>query len=184
LLGSIHYKTVDSPLTAGRTLKIALKDSPFGERGIRYLQRAQMMTMIRISGAASSDFEDEPEPCEAEVEYDTPTLFQIIQKTSDIYVGTLQIPPTPFSSPVNRKSTRALCRAVESPANDDVWDRYPGIFTWVLLVSCAAAEEGSTEYNYFACLLIKVALGAGYGGLDALTEAVKTFVKIKALAED
>jgi hypothetical protein len=64
-----------------------------------------------------------------------------------------------------------------------VWDRFPGILTWVLLVGCAAAEEGSTEHNFFVCLLIKVALGAGYGWLDALTEAVKTFIKVKELSE-
>jgi hypothetical protein len=128
LLGSILYKISDSPLTVGGALKIALKDSPFGERGIRYLQRAQMMTMHRVSGASSSYFEGEPEVPKVEIEHHIPTLFEIIQKTSDIYLGALQTPPIPFSSPMNRKSTRALCRAVESPVNDDVWDRFPGIF--------------------------------------------------------
>ena len=83
---------------------------------------------------------------------------------------------------MNRVSVREVCRAVESPANDNVWNQYPGIFIWVLLVGYAAAEQGSTEYNYFVCLLIKVALGAGYGWLDALTEAVKSFIRVKALA--
>jgi hypothetical protein len=50
-------------------------------------------------------------------------------------------------------------------------------------VGCSAAEEGSTEYSFFVCLLIKVALGAGYGWLDALTEAVKTFIMVKEFSE-
>jgi len=165
-------------------MKIALKDSSFCERGIRYLQRAQMITMHRINGTSCSFSEykhDHLEP-ETRMQQDTSTLFRIIQQTSDIYLGALQTPPIPFSSPRNKQSTIDLCQAVESPANDEVWDRCPGIFIWVLLVGCAAAEEGSTEYNYFVCLLIKVALGAGYGWLDVLTEAVKTFIKVKELA--
>ena len=139
--------------------------------------------MHRVSEASLSYFEDVPEVAEVEMEHHTPTLFEIIQKTSDIYLGALQDRPIPFSSPINWKSTKAICRAVESPANEDVWDRFPGIFIWVLLVGCAAAEQGSTEYNYFVCLLIKVALGAGYGWLDSLTEAVNTFINVKALTE-
>lgn len=141
--------------------------------------------MLRISGARSDDFVDEQDDYEPETKMrqSTINLFQIIQQTSDIYLGALQTPPIPFSSPINRKTTVALCQAVESPANDDVWDQFPGIFTWVLLVGCAAAEEGSTEYNFFVCLLIKVALGAGYGWLDTLTEAVKAFIKVQELAE-
>ena len=119
---------------------------------------------------------------EARMEHHNSKLFEVIQQTSVIYFGALQTPSIPFSSPINRMSIREVCRAVESPANDRVWDQYPGIFIWVLLVGCAAAEQGSTEDNYFLCLLIKVALGAGYGWLDALTEAVKSFIRVKTLA--
>ena len=166
-------------------MKIALKESPFGERGARYLHRAQIITMHRIAGTSCnfSEYKHDPYEPETRMDQDTSALFRVIQQTSDIYLGALQTPRIPFSSPINRKTTVALCQAVESPANDDVWDRFPGIFTWVLLVGCAAAEEGSTEYNFFVCLLIKVALGAGYGWLDALTEAVKTFIKVKELSE-
>jgi hypothetical protein len=166
-------------------MKIALKESSFGERGIKYVQRAQMITMHRIAGTSCSYSEymhDLYEP-ETRMDQETSTLFQIIQQTSDIYLGALQTPPIPFSSPINRKFTLPLCKAVESPANDEVWDRFPGIFIWVLLVGCASAEEGSIEYNYFVCLLIKVALGAGYGWLEVLTEAVKTFIKVRELAQ-
>jgi hypothetical protein len=182
LLDSRYPKIADSPLNAGRTLKIALKGSHFGQKGIAYLQRAQILTMLRLSGGSSSDFVDETEFSEAGTEHHNSKLFQVIQQTSVIYFGALQTPSIPFSSPVNRMSIREVCRAVESPANDTVWDQYPGIFIWVLLVGCAAAEQGLTEYNYFVCLLIKVALGAGYGWLDALTEAVKSFIRVKALA--
>jgi hypothetical protein len=182
LLDSRYPKIADSPLNAGRTLKIALKGSHFGQKGIAYLQRAQILTMLRLSGGSSSDFVDETEFSEAGTEHHNSKLFQVIQQTSVIYFGALQTPSIPLSSPVNRMSIREVCRAVESPANDTLWDKYPGIFIWVLLVGCAAAEQGLTEYNYFVCLLIKVALGAGYGWLDALTEAVKSFIRVKALA--
>ncbi|PMD43248.1 hypothetical protein L207DRAFT_292210 [Hyaloscypha variabilis F] len=181
----MHYKISDSPLTTKASMKSALKDSSFCERGIRYLQWAQMITMHRINGTSCSYSEyqhDHLEP-DSRMQESTSPLFRIVQRTSDIYLGALRTPPIPFSSPINRKWAVALCSAVESPTNDEVWDRCPGIFTWVLLVGCAAAEEGSTEYNYFVCLLIKVALGAGYGWLDTLTEAVKRFIKIKELAK-
>jgi hypothetical protein len=165
-------------------MKIAVKESAFGERETRYLQRAQMITMHRIAGTNCSNtyYKHDYYQPNTTLRQDTSTLFRIIQQTSDIYLGALQTPPIPFSSSVNRNSTIALCQAVESPVNDDVWDRFPGVFIWVLLVGSAAAEVGSTEYNYFACLLIKVALGASYGWLDALTEAVKTFIQVKGLA--
>lgn len=181
----MYYKVADSPLTTKRTMKIALKESSFGDRGIRYLQRAQMITMHRIAGTSCSyaEYKNDLYEPETRMEQNISTLFRIIQQTSDIYLGALQTPPIPFSSSINRKSAIALCQGVESPANDDVWDRFPGILVWVLLVGCAAAEEGSTEYNYFVCLLIKVVLGAGYGWLDTLTEAVKTFIKVKELTK-
>ena len=189
LLGSMFYKISDSPLTTGRTLKMALRDSSFCERSIRYLQWAQIITMLRMSGArlasninVDDDEQENYEP-ETKMGHGTINLFQIIQQTSDIYIAALQTPPIPFSSRINRKSAKALCQAVESPTNDELWDQCPGIFIWVLLVGCAAAEAGSTEYNYFVCLLIKVALGAGYGWLDVLTEAVKTFITVKSLTE-
>lgn len=110
-------------------------------------------------------------------------LLEIIQHTSQIYERALLTPPMPFSSRINRDSVVALCQAVESPLNDYTWDEFPGILTWVLLVGCAASEEESVEYNYFMCLLIKIFLGAGYGWLGELREAVITIVAIKARAE-
>ena len=143
-----------------------------------------MITMHRINGTSCSfaEYKHDHLVPETRMQQSTSTLFSIIQQTSDIYLGALQTPPIPFCSPIHRRSTVNLCQAVESPANDEVWDRFPGVFIWVLLVGCAASEERSTEYNYFVCLLIKVALGAGYGWLDVLTEAVKTFIKVKELA--
>ncbi|KAF4626106.1 hypothetical protein G7Y89_g12055 [Cudoniella acicularis] len=182
-LGTTFYKIADSPLTTRRTMKVALLKSPFCEKAIQSLQYVQTLTMLVISGIDSGLPTlpiQEPERITGQKSL---TLLEIIQHTSDIYARALQTPPIPFSSRVNWDSIRAICRAVESPANDSVWDQFPGIFTWILMVGCAAAEEGSTEYNYFMCLLIKVALGAGYGWLKALREAVSTFVVVRARAE-
>ena len=182
LLGSIVYKVPDSPLTTGTTLKIALQNSLFDEKSIKYLQRVQILTMLRISGVSSNITED-PEMSTIKLQHEALTVSEIIQHTSEIHLRALQTPPIAFSSAINREPVRALCRAVENPAHDHVWDKFPGILAWILLVGCAAAKEESTEYNYFMCLLIKVALGAGYGWLDSLTVAVRTFVKVKERAE-
>jgi hypothetical protein len=79
--------------------------------------------MHRVSEASLSYFEDVPEVAEVEMEHHTPTLFEIIQKTSDIYLGALQDRPIPFSSPINWKSTKAICRV--GPLS---WNIYLGSF--------------------------------------------------------
>ncbi|KAH8684511.1 hypothetical protein BGZ60DRAFT_397709 [Tricladium varicosporioides] len=180
VLGSTFYKLADSPLTSMRTLKVALSNSPFCEASITCLQRAQSLTIHVMSGNRSYPSAQEPETT---TEHGRLNLLEIIQHTSQIYERALLTPPMPFSSRINRNSVVALCQAVESPLNDYTWDECPGILTWVLLVGCAASEEESVEYNYFMCLLIKIFLGAGYGWLDELREAVITIVAIKARAE-
>jgi hypothetical protein len=180
LLGSSFYKIPDSPLTTSRTVKIALLNSPFCDNAIKRLQLMQTLTMLAKSGVR---IDHRVEAAECNTNFENLTLLDIVQHSSEIYARALHTPPIPFSSRVNMNSIRALCRAVESPTHDGTWDLYPGIFTWVLLIGCAAAVEGSLEYNYFMCLLIKVSLGAGYGWLRPLREAVDNFVRVRASAE-
>jgi len=76
-----------------------------------------------------------------------------------------------------------LCRNLESPANDEAWYQYPGIFLWVLLTAVAAAR-GIPEHSFLLSLLTKTGFGAGYGGWKEMCEGWTKFRWVKRRAEE
>jgi hypothetical protein len=111
-----------------------------------------------------------------------PSLHQIIQLTSTIYIAALSSPPTPFHAPSNRSTVLQLISAIESPAHDDVWDEFPGIFVWILLTAAAAAWD-LQERAMAVSLLTRVGLGAGYGWWESFSRGVRAFGEVKRRAE-
>jgi hypothetical protein len=57
LLSSMLYKVSDSPSTTERTLRVALRNSPFGEHAMKSLQRAYTIIMLHVSGVSSIRFQ-------------------------------------------------------------------------------------------------------------------------------
>jgi hypothetical protein len=110
-----------------------------------------------------------------------PSVLNVIRLTSSIYSAALTTPPIPFTSPLNRSLAEDLCRAIESPINDDTWDQFPGILVWILLVGSAAAAN-MPEHSFFVSMLTKVGLGAAFGWWNEMSEAMRAFLEIKQRA--
>lgn len=112
------YEVSDPPLTTGRTLRVALRNSLFGENAIKSLQCAQTITMLHVSRVPSTRFQRSPE---AILQQNILDSTEIVHHTSEIHLRSLQIPLVPFSSTtINRNSARGLCRAVESTSSTSV----------------------------------------------------------------
>lgn len=64
-----------------------------------------------------------------------------------------------------------------------MFDTYPGIFLWILLVASAASENGLKEHAFVVSVLLKVANGSGYGWWTEMSEALRCFGRMKRLSD-
>jgi len=86
LLSAMLYKVSDSLSTTERTLRVALRNSPFGEHAMKSLQRVYTIIMLHVSGVSSIRFQ---RSLEAIVEQKILDLTEIIQHPSEIHLHSM-----------------------------------------------------------------------------------------------
>lgn len=191
MIGTNIIKILDSPLYGQEPLETILQGSEFCSEAISILHRMRVLTNLALDPRFKAGMLTLTSPEETTTStpyiptdgHSAPSLLRIIYLTSVNYQRALLMPPIPFASPVNKSTMEELCRALESPSHDATWDHYPGILVWCLLTGAAATQNGMPEHGLLTSLLIKVALGAGYGWWEEIGETMITFLRIKMRAE-